>query len=330
MRLSNSQYITLMREYDLRQAEARREQELRYQEIEDVLPEYMEASAKLTRLCSMEARARVLGEAGPHSGAELRFKVRELEKSMKKMLNDAGYPEDYLEMHYSCPDCRDTGFVNGRKCHCFHQAVVNVLYHQSGLEEVLSRENFDTFNLNYYSDVADKDSMISPRENMEKVHARCKRFAEDFYEEGGNLLLYGNTGVGKTFLCHCIAKELLDSSFTVIYLSALKLMEILGDRAFGREQAEEDSELTDFIYECDLLIIDDLGSEISNAFVNSRLFDCINRRLGSFLSTVISTNLSLGELKDVYSERVFSRLLGNFELLPIIGEDIRIRKAITD
>ena len=249
---------------------------------------------------------------------------------MKESLTQAGFPENYLEPEYSCPDCRDTGFINGRKCHCFAQAVVNLLYSQSGLEQVLEKENFQTFRLDYYSPQPDPSFGISPREQMKAVLASCRRFIEEFDTSRGNLLFYGNTGVGKTFLTHCITKELLDRSHTAIYLSALSLVQILEEKAFHREETPENDDMADYIYSCDLIVIDDLGSELSNAFVNSQLFDFLNRRLMGGVSTIISTNLSLEELQATYSERIISRLIGSFEMLPVIGEDIRVRLAIAE
>jgi len=316
-----------MREYDLRQADDRHRLNEHYQTVADRIPAYAAAQEELSALCAEQARRAVLKKAGPDRGFSQR--ALSIEQSMKDMLRQAGFPDDYLELKYTCPDCKDTGYIGSEKCHCFRQAVVDLLYDQSGLRNILDKENFDTFRMDYYPEETDPRLGISPRQNIQNIVARCRDFIEHFDDEHGSLLFYGSTGVGKTFLTNCIARELLDSSHTVIYLSALQLVEILRGRAFGRDTDDEGDDMADYIFDCELLIIDDLGSELSNAFVNSQLFDCINRRLASSASTIISTNLSLEELQNIYSERIFSRLVGNYEMLPVIGDDIRIHRAIS-
>ena len=175
------------------------------------------------------------------------------------------------------------------------------------------------FNPDFY----DNSTGLSARENAEKLREACKEFA-DAFPAGDNILFYGNTGVGKTFLSNCIAKALLDKSFSVLYLSAIELFNILSD--YDKED-NADSELSESqITGCDLLIIDDLGTELSNAFTNSKLFYCINDRLLKGKSTVISTNLSPGELMNNYSERIFSRIKNSFKLYKLYGDDIRLIK----
>ena len=142
---------------------------------------------------------------------------------------------DYLELTYSCPDCHDTGFIGDKKCHCFKQAMVDLLYRQSNIHDVLKRENFDTFDIRYYSDTKNRSLGVSPRENIQAVLSTCHDFIDHFDEQSRNLLFYGDTGVGKTFLTNCIARELLDASHTVIYLTAFHLVDILQNNTFGND-----------------------------------------------------------------------------------------------
>jgi DNA replication protein DnaC len=165
---------------------------------------------------------------------------------------------------------------------------------------------------------------------MQKVVAGCKNFINHFKKNHDNLLLLGNTGVGKTFLANCIAKELLDRGYTVIYLTAFRLFDILEKHKFSKDEdsSYEAANQFDYILDCDLLIIDDLGTELNNSFTNSQLYLIINERLLRQKSTVISTNLSLPNINTTYGERIFSRIVSSYGVHRIIGEDIRLLKAV--
>ena len=327
MRLRNSQYAAIMREYDKRQAADRHLQNERWLRVSKKAPRYEALREQLNSLCASRARSAILGTE--ESEKAFQQKASSLERQMRQALEEAGFPGDYLEMTYTCPDCRDTGYIGNEKCHCFRQAIVDLLYDQSGLKDIVKEENFSTFCLDYYSDQVDRDYGISPRENIKNTLRLCHEFIDNFDQAHDNLLFYGNTGVGKTFLTNCIARELLETSHTVIYLTAQELVSIFRGHTFGsRDDRETEDDMADYIFTCDLLIIDDLGSEMSNAFVNSELFQCISRRLAAHVSTIISTNLRVSDLQDTYSDRIFSRIAGNFKMLPIIGQDIRIRKVL--
>lgn len=328
MNLKNSQYQAIMRQYDLRQLHHRHLQTLRYQEITDKIPAYSQLEEEIAGLYAARARSAVLGQTEASEDACRR--LQELQDRQRLLLVQAGYPADYLAMTYTCPDCHDTGFIGNEKCHCFKQAMVDLLYSQSNIHEVLKKENFDTFDIRYYSDKKDRRLGISPRENMQSIVSTCQDFIRHFDEQARNLLFYGDTGVGKTFLTNCIARELLNTSHTVIYLTAFHLVDILQNNTFGSDDMDDSGEnMFSYILDCDLLIIDDLGTELNNSFVTSQLFLCINERLLARKSTIISTNLSLDELQNEYSERIFSRLVSNYEIMLILGDDIRIKKAIS-
>jgi DNA replication protein DnaC len=262
---------------------------------------------------------------------ELKKKSDRLIEQQKKLLVDNGYPEDYLRIRYQCSRCKDTGFIGNEKCRCFKQAIADMIYEGSNLKSVLERENFSTFSFKYYSDdYIDESIGLSPLSNMQKIVAGCKSFIRHFDKKHDNLLFLGNTGVGKTFLANCIAKELLDRGYTVIYLTAFRLFDILEKYKFGKE---DDNSLTaanqfEYILDCDMLIIDDLGTELSNSFTTSQLYLIINERLLRQRSTLISTNLSLDNLNANYSERIYSRIISNYCIRRIVGEDIRLQKAI--
>lgn len=325
MALSNSQYQEIMRDYQAQQLRNKHEQDERVKEIYERIPVIKELDQAVSTRAVIRAKELLNG----HKQAleRLREEIGDLREQKTLLLASRGYPADYMEMKYRCPDCRDTGYTGeGRKCHCFRRAQIRLLYAQSNLEAVLERENFGTFSYEYFD-----DSQIEPAigttvaKYMKQVYRWCKEFAEQFDEKGGNLLFTGTTGRGKTFLTNCIARELMDSYHSVIYLSAHDLFEVFSKYRFDYQAEEEMKDMYQFILDCDLLIIDDLGTELNNSFTSSQLFFCVNQRLLSKRSTIISTNLSLDRLRDEYTDRVASRIISSYTVIPLYGADIRLR-----
>lgn len=234
------------------------------------------------------------------------------------LLESAGLSPDYLEKVYDCPDCQDTGYIGNEKCHCFKQAVIDLLYEQSGLNEMLKTENFEMLSYQYYEG--------EDLSHFKNAVITCKNFIKNFNSDYHNLFFYGTVGTGKSFLSGCIAKELLESGHSVLYFSASGLFETLSKNAFDYKNKEELHSLYEDLYGCDLLIIDDLGTELTNTFVASQFFSCLNERHMNKKATIISTNLSLEEIRNRYSERIFSRITSNFELCKLSGQDIRMYK----
>ena len=213
-----------------------------------------------------------------------------------------------------------TGYIGTEKCHCLKQRLIDIRYFQSNIMEKLSSENFDTFSFDYFDGEALSE--------IKRAYNASLDFTEKFASEYNNMLFYGNVGCGKTFLTNCIAKALLDKGFSVVYLSAFQLFAILNTHTFDSKNEDDDGRRNyDSLFVSDLLIIDDLGTEIMSSAVSSGFFQILNERGLRHRSTVISTNLSLGQLRDNYSERSLSRILGNFSLYKFSGADIRIKKA---
>ncbi|MCD7744420.1 MAG: ATP-binding protein [Lachnospiraceae bacterium] len=336
MGLTNTQYDEIMREYQRRQNQARRELSAREQEVYGRIPELAELDAQIASAGTACARAMLGGDTEQTAPAQgqpelqkLRARIAGISARKAALLKAAGFPKDYLCMRYQCPDCEDTGYIGREKCHCFRQAEIDLLYTQSNLRDSFRDETFPAFSLDWYSDEEkDPGTGQTAAQMARQALDACRRFVSGFDACAENLFLTGNTGLGKTFLTHCIANELLLQTHSVIYFSAYDLFELLADSSFGRVQPDEAGELERHIFECDLLIIDDLGTEQVNSFVASELFHILNERGLRQKSTMISTNLSLAEIAERYSERVVSRITGSYEMLRLIGDDIRIQKRL--
>lgn len=330
MALKNHQYNSIMREYDLTQAKNRRLQTERQEEIAQKLPAYVRLEQKIIDNSMAYAKCALLEDTADKEALLVRLRKENdaLSEEKQALLVSSGYPADYLAPIYTCPDCHDTGMLaNGTHCHCFTQAVVNLLYAQSNLTGLYQEENFSSFSFDYYDDTrTDELTGLTALQNIRHIYETARGFVDRFDREFSNLLFYGNSGLGKTFLSHCIAGELLHSAHTVLYLTAYQLFDILG-RAIREDTPADASQVTlEHILDCDLLIIDDLGTELATAFTMSRLNLCINERYLNKRSTIISTNFSLTDLSSLYGERNFSRISSSYTLLRFFGEDIRLKK----
>lgn len=330
MALKNDQYNQILREYDSRRLKNKHSLDKRIEEAYALIPELKVLEEEIIKVSAQSGRMALRGDDS--ALGSLKDKSNVLQTRKLKLLAEHGLPADYLEMQYLCMKCKDTGYINNEKCSCFKQAISDLLYSGSNIKSILASENFSKFSFRYYSDdYVDETIGLSPLSNMQKVVAGCRNFIRHFSKNHENLLLLGNTGVGKTFLANCIAKELLDLGFTVIYLTAFRLFDILEKYKFGKDENStyEASNQFEYILDCDLLIIDDLGTELNNAFTNSQLYLIINERLLRQKSTIISTNLSLTNINTNYGERVFSRIVSSYNIHRIIGEDIRLHKAVS-
>ena len=321
MPLQNYQYDTIMREYSKTQSQNRRILEERTQEIYEKIPRIREIDEEVATLSARKARALLSGESS--SLEDLKAAISLLSQERNALLVCNSYPEDYLELPYKCPICQDTGYVGSQKCTCFKKAEIELLYTQSNLKEIPKKENFDHFSFDYYSDTMKNEATgLTERETAKRAYDIARGFVRNFDDSFENLFLYGDTGVGKTFLSHCIAHKLLESAHCVMYFSAFDLFDLLAESKFSKEKTEGE----EFVFDSDLLIIDDLGTELTNSFVSSQLFLCINERIMRRKSTIISTNLKLENFSDTYSERTFSRISSNYRMVKLEGKDIRIQK----
>lgn len=320
------QYKLLIRQYDIKRTHAMQDKKIREQEVYAKVPSIAKIDASLNRNGIALIRS-MLHPATSKNVDSFEQDSKELLQTKKMLLVENGYTEDYLDPQYDCKSCEDTGFIGNKPCKCFKQNLINLAYEQSNLKNILAFENFNNFNFDFYSDEKDPNIGRSPRKNMENIYQASVGFVEKFELEKGNLLFYGPTGLGKTFLCNCIAKELLDSGYNVLYLTAIELFKLFDEARFHREDMPlESKNILETLSTVDLLIIDDLGTEFGTSFTAPDLFGVLNTRYLTQKSTIISTNLDPSEWKDLYSERVASRIFGNYTAYKFFGTDVRLLK----
>lgn len=316
MALSNTQYNTIMRSYEERQTRNRHLLEERTAHILSHVEGYEALSDSIASLSI--AQGRKLLEGDEHALTDLKTSLRALSRKKEQLLVKAGYEADYLSPIYDCPDCKDTGYVDGQKCHCFKEAIIRLLYEQSGIRDLLEKENFSSLSYDYYQG--------EDLERFRKAVAECRNFIKTFDTDYQNLFFYGTVGTGKSFLSGCVARELIESGHSVIYFSAAGLFELLSRNIFDYKNKEEQALFHEDLYGCDLLIVDDLGTEYTKNIAPSVLFSLLNGRHLNRRSTVISTNLSLEDIRNRYSDRVFSRITNQYHICKITGTDIRMLK----
>ncbi|MEG2176269.1 MAG: ATP-binding protein [Oscillibacter sp.] len=279
-----------------------------------------ELSATMSRIIASALRR----GTDPRPAMEvLRDENLSLQQEKRTILERMSLPPDCLDEKASCPLCDDSGYRHGEVCRCLRA------YYSREQQKELSRmldlgnQRFESFSLEWYGEAPLPQLGISPRENMAWVLRSCRRYAEEFGTKGGNLLLTGDPGLGKTFLSACIAREVSDEGNSVVYDTAVHIFDRFEAQKFGREDSDTVTGDVSRILNCDLLILDDLGTEMTTSFVQSALYQIVNSRLLERKSTILSTNLKSAELERRYSPQISSRIEGEYLVLPFFGEDIR-------
>ncbi|TDT63246.1 ATP-binding protein [Fonticella tunisiensis] len=323
--MSDKYTLEVLKEYERLQDEAKNKQRQRQIEIYNKFPRIRDIDNEIARTGFEIASSIFKGIDIENYIKEQKKRITDLKIEKAEILSSHNYPVDYLEIQYKCNKCKDTGYIGNEKCSCFKQKLIDRHYKQSNLRDILNEENFDTFDFSLYSDQKYKDEPLSPRKNIEEIFTRCVNFTKNFDNTNENLFFFGGSGLGKTFLSNCIAKELLDKGKVVIYQTSSNLIQILRSLRF-EDNAPKD-QIEDFI-ECDLLIIDDLGTEPNTPYAQSELFNIINTRIIKGKKILISTNFPLEDLLSIYPERITSRILGHFTICEFYGDDIRIKKSI--
>ena len=293
----------------------------RRKEIELNYPEILEID-NLIQKKSLALSLAILKGLDEDELKKYKNEITDLRVKKSEALVERGYEADYLNLHYRCSKCKDEGYIGNRRCSCYKKKLVYLYYKNSELKDSLLTNNFNNFNLSLFSPHKLKeDDRFSPRKNMENTLNYLRgEYIPNFVNTNDNLLFYGDSGTGKTFLSCCIAKELLDDGYLVVYRTVDELMSNLREIRF-----DNNSDLEDLLVNCDLLIIDDLGAEQITDFTTSEFFNLLNKKLLKKKKMLISTNLSLFDIRETYTERIASRLLGNFKLYKFYTEDIRIQ-----
>lgn len=255
--------------------------------------------------------------------AALRDNNMELQAARRAYLESVGYPADYTDVKYECDKCRDTGFDGVGMCECMRQALVLAGYESSGIGKLIATQSFESFDTSYY------DGSSAERTQMGVVLDSCKKYVKEFGGAGsGNMLFFGGTGLGKTHLSTAVAKAVIDKGFDVVYDTAQNVLSDFEYERFGRGYGDTSEVKTKKYFDCDLLIIDDLGTEMTNQFSVSCIYNIINTRINNSAPMIISTNLARNELRERYSDRITSRLFGDFLPLHFVGKDIRMKKMM--
>lgn len=287
------------------------------------LPRVEEIDREISSLALFLLDDVAAGKAPDAAVAEFAEKLKTLNDEKRSLMAQNGYRPDFLEVPYNCKLCHDTGMNGSKRCKCYNKLLSEELMKESNLSEIMKRQKFEGFNLEFYRNEKKRGESFSPRENMLSILSECVQFADEFEKTHKNLLLYGASGLGKSFLSSAIANRVIERGFSVVYQSAGEVFSRMEDIKFGRLKVDYNP--LESILEADLLIIDDLGTEFINPYSESELFKIINSRLLSSKSTIINTNLSLNDIRKIYSDRILSRVLGEYTGLKFYGEDIRTR-----
>lgn len=322
IKMDNEIISKIADEYDKLNAKNRRERDARVADVYSRFPEIEKIDKEISVIGSSTLKNIMKNPDKKELKEEMLVKFDILKQKKREILKANNIPEDFSQIRYSCNICKDTGHVEGAsRCSCFRQKAINYLYKSSNMSELLKKQNFNSFNMDYYSRKKEKGMELSPYENMVNIKKYCENYVNNFDNISKSLVFYGDTGLGKTFMSSCIAKALMDKGNTVIYVRASRLFKMFDDEKFGRiSDGMED------VYSADLLIIDDLGTEAVYKNNNSYLLDLINERINSDKKIIINTNLDFRNLEDRYTKRFSSRLLDDFTMMYFYGEDIRRQK----
>lgn len=314
MSYSQEVYTKATEALERRREKANLEAQARFDEISEKIPELSTIQTELSKIGLSISRVFLYSNDKQADIQDLMDKSLALQDQKRRLLVKNGYDENALNVNYTCPACKDTGFIGSRRCKCHNELLKDI--ERAGLSEIAPIEDctFDSFETKYYPD--------EPR--AEKIKATCIKYGTQFTTNSKNIIFYGGTGLGKTHLSLAIANAVINRGYSVVYGTAQNLLNDLQNENFGRTDNIRYYERA--VLNCDLLIIDDLGTEFKNSYTTAALYNIINSRILAKLPTIISTNFSSDELEEKYDQRITSRIIGEYSPLLLTGNDIRYIK----
>lgn len=321
MSYKRSVYIKAKEILSERKAKAEKEAEIRHSAAVAACPEILTIEREMASHGADVVKAVGMGANLDEYILSLAKANLKAQQRRKELLKGAGFPEDYLDVKYTCEICKDTGFNKEFYCQCYRKLIRDVARDEQGASAPLKRCTFESFRLDDYPDVVDSVLGVNQREHMKDIFEYCRDYAENFTPEAQGLFMYGKTGLGKTHLSLAIANVVIDKGYDVYYGSIQSIMDKLEAERFGRLPREDS--IKEDILNCDLLIIDDLGTEFATQYTNAEIYNIINSRMLSSLPTIISTNLDMPQIAEKYTQRVASRIMGNSMAAYFCGKDFR-------
>ncbi len=315
-----------LRQVDARRKRARLINDERFMEINERIPEIAEINHKLFSTSRNIMRLISNGESTKENIDALRRQNQQGQLIIKRLLAANGYREDYLEIEslYTCPKCSDTGYCGGTFCTCLTSLASKLAAAELNKSAQVNLCSFDTFNLNYYKGYKTENG-FDCYAAMERIYLFCTEYAKSFSTDSPSILMFGNTGLGKTHLSLSIASAVLEKGYSVLYDSVINFLRQIENEHFGRDTSGKDT--LSMLLECDLLILDDLGTEFDTSFYQSAIYNIINTRINRGLPTIISTNMDWDGISHKYNERITSRIFATYVNHHFVGYDVRLRKA---
>ena len=321
MGYNQENFRRIREEYSRKYLEVQEAASKRREEIHAILPEVREIDSQLSDMGLRIMQAALQSENYQAALAEIEAQSLSLEQRRAEVLIRNGFPADYTAPRYECKSCGDTGYIDYKMCDCMRKKLILAGYESSGISTLMRSQSFENFSLDYYK--ADRMTYLLMQSNLE----RAKEYAGSFHPaKSENLAMFGGTGLGKTHLSTAIAREVIEGGWDVVYVSCVDMFADYEAQRFGNSTGTPTGADLSRYTDCDLLIIDDLGTELTNQFTTSCLYGLLNTRLNRHLPVILSTNLETDEFRKRYWDRITSRVLGNFTIMPFKGTDIRRQK----
>ncbi len=318
--MSNIIRSKLLEEYEARRRSAQLSALNNRKDAYAKYPKLLEFDKKISNVATEFTKRMITGE---DVKAEMKKEISEIIAQKNEFLHSVGMSLAEFEPQYTCATCSDTGFVDGGDCPCLRARIIKENFKNSNIGTALKNQTFDNFSLDFYSDEVQPPYPIAPRKHMENIFKKCHEFAFGFDKAKKSLLFTGSTGLGKTFLSTCIARELLLSGKSVIYISAVDFFKRIENSRFDKENTD-----VELFEKCDLLIIDDLGTEAPSTYTTAVFSDILDKRVISEKKMILSTNHKFSDIEKLYGQRIYSRISGYFEHYLFFGKDIRVQKFL--